>query len=236
VNPVPGGFTTYVTTNIANQVNLIVLANPGAGAQFWDGPNLVGNGIVDGGTSTWSNLANSNWTDAVGAANSNWNNGTAVFQGTAGTVTLADDINFQGLVFNTTGYVINAGAGPFTLLANGAVTITTANVSATINAVIANDNVAGADSITTNGGGTLVLAGLNTYTGSTTINDGIVSVSTLANGAAASGIGASGNAATNLVLNGGTLQYTGAAVSTDRLFSVGTNGGKLDSSGAGAGL
>ena len=236
VNPVPGGFTTYVTTNIANQVNLIVLANPGAGAQFWDGPNLVGNGIVDGGTSTWSNVANSNWTDAVGAANSNWNNGTAVFQGTAGTVTLADDINFQGLVFNTSGYVINAGAAPFTLLANGAVTITTANVSATINAVIADDKKPGAplDSITTNGGGTLILAGLNTYTGGTTINDGIVSVSTLANGGAASGIGQSGNAAANLVLNGGTLQYTGAAVSTDRLFSVGTNGGKLDSSGAGA--
>ncbi|HTQ29694.1 MAG TPA: autotransporter-associated beta strand repeat-containing protein, partial [Opitutaceae bacterium] len=41
-------------------------------------------------------------------------------------------------------------------------------------------------------------------------------------------------AATNLVLNGGTLQYTGGTVSTDRLFSVGTAGGTIDASGSGA--
>src|SRR4029077_17403213 len=47
-------------------------------------------------------------------------------------------------------------------------------------------------------------------------------------------LGASTNAATNLILNGGTLSYTGAAVSTDRLFSVGTSGGTIDASGSGA--
>ncbi|MBI5757591.1 MAG: autotransporter-associated beta strand repeat-containing protein, partial [Planctomycetales bacterium] len=75
----------------------------------------------------------------------------------------------------------------------------------------------------------------NTYTGSTTINAGTIFVSQLANGGSSSQIGASSNAATNLVLNGGTLHYQGAAASTDRLFSVGTSGGTLavsNSSGA----
>jgi fibronectin-binding autotransporter adhesin len=54
-----------------------------------------------------------------------------------------------------------------------------------------------------------------------------------------SGIGISSSAASNLVLDGGTLQYTGAATSTDRLFTVGSTEaagatGTLDASGTGA--
>ena len=55
----------------------------------------------------------------------------------------------------------------------------------------------------------------------------------------ANGLGISTNAAANLVLDGGTLQYTGAAASTDRLFTVGSTEaagatGTLDASGTGA--
>src|SRR5207244_2890663 len=88
--------------------------------------------------------------------------------------------------------------------------------------------------LTKGGNGTWTLSGANTYTGVTTITAGTLSVSSLANGGSSSSIGASTNAATNLVLNGGTLQYTAGAVSTDRLFSVGTSGGTLDASGTGA--
>ena len=38
----------------------------------------------------------------------------------------------------------------------------------------------------------------------------------------ASNLGAAGNAATNLVFDGGTLQYTGATASTDRNFTINT--------------
>ncbi|MGD0283931.1 MAG: autotransporter-associated beta strand repeat-containing protein, partial [Dissulfurispiraceae bacterium] len=99
----------------------------------------------------------------------------------------------------------------------------------------------------------LVLGSANTYTGPTLIGDGIANIgqggandgtglaytgdcslnaSVLANGGAASSIGASTNAAFNLVLDGGTLYYSGAtAASTDRLFTVTQNGGAIYASG-----
>jgi fibronectin-binding autotransporter adhesin len=56
----------------------------------------------------------------------------------------------------------------------------------------------------------------------------------LANGGQISHLGCSSNGAANLVLNGGTLKYAGAAVAIDRLFGLGANGGTLDASGSGA--
>jgi fibronectin-binding autotransporter adhesin len=116
---------------------------------------------------------------------------------------------------------------------------------------------AGNSLIVTNGG-TIAVNGSNNYGGATTIqgiylttdqvraaqNDftaptgafesATLSVNNLAPGGSASGIGSSSNAASNLVINGGTLQYTGSGASTDRLFTMNPNGATLDSSGTGA--
>ena len=64
----------------------------------------------------------------------------------------------------------------------------------------------------------------NTYSGSTTLTSGTLSVAALADGSLPSSIGQSTSDATNLVFNGGVLQYTGADTSSNRNFTL--NSGK----------
>jgi len=104
-------------------------------------------------------------------------------------------------------------------------------------------------------GGSIIKTGLveqvfngtaSSYTGSTTINQGTLNVALLANGGSNSSIGASSNAAANLVFGGvavpgftygntAILQYNAnlGPVSTDRLFTLGDANGNnavIDSS------
>jgi autotransporter-associated beta strand protein len=72
------------------------------------------------------------------------------------------------------------------------------------------------------GGGTLTLSGTNLHTGATTISAGTLSIGTIGNGGVAGPLGASTNAAANLVFDGGALQYTGSTASTDRNFTINT--------------
>ena len=86
----------------------------------------------------------------------------------------------------------------------------------------------------TKGGAAATWSGVSTYTGVTTIGGtGLVTVDTLADGGANSGIGASSNAASNLVFTGSTagIDYRGSIIdnaltlgsrsaSTDRLFTL----------------
>jgi len=89
-------------------------------------------------------------------------------------------------------------------------------------------------SIVKTGAGALTLSGSgNTYSGGTTIKGGTLSISTLANGGTLSSIGLSSNAAANLVFDGGTLQYTGGAIATDRGFTVTQNGATIERIGTG---
>ncbi|MCB9940311.1 MAG: autotransporter-associated beta strand repeat-containing protein [Planctomycetaceae bacterium] len=120
-------------------------------------------------------------------------------------------------------------------LGSGIVTNNAALVFSRTDDVTVENTINGVGSLTKTGSGTLTLAGVNSYTGSTNITAGVLSVGLLANGGVNSNIGASSSDASSLVINGGTLRYTGPSAATDRLFSVGGSGGgaTIDASGTG---
>jgi len=209
-----------------------VLCHPGFAATYsWDGADTATSG-AQGGAGTWDTNSTANWWN--GAADVVWplsssGSDVAVFAGNPGTVTISGGVAANQLVFNTTGYSLTGG----TLTLDGAsptVTVATGAAS-TIGSLIA-----GTGGLYKSGAGTLYLTGTaSTYTGVTTVAGGILNVAKLANGGVNSSLGAASNAAANLVIDGGTLQYTGAAAqSSDRLATVGLGGATFESSGGGA--
>ena len=119
--------------------------------------------------------------------------------------------------------------------AGNTLTFTTADGAAAIdlNVTAAVTEGGGARNIAKAGAGVMQLTGLNTYTGTTTVLAGVLSVSDLTVGAA-SHVGSNDGSAAFLVLNGGALRYTGAGATTGRLFTLGTAGGTLEANGTGA--
>jgi fibronectin-binding autotransporter adhesin len=80
--------------------------------------------------------------------------------------------------------------------------------------------ITGTTGLTKAGTEALTLSTVNDYTGVTRLEGGTTTVGTLTNGGVASPLGAASSAASNLVLAGGTLNYTGGAVSIDRGLSI----------------
>jgi len=171
----------------------------------------------------------------------------------ANNVTASNDLEFRGsnnITFTGTTTLTNnmrfigTNTGTSTLgdvfLSNSNVTGRTMNLqgNGTISGVIANFNGSGvAGNVQKSQGGTWTLTnGNSTYTGVTTMSQsGFLEVSKLADGGMASSIGASSNAAANLVFNDNpsNLRYIGTGDSTDRLFTVLVTGA-LFASGSGA--
>lgn len=84
-------------------------------------------------------------------------------------------------------------------------------------------SLAGSGSMNKMGSGKLSLQTNNSYKGATVLWDGVLEINKLANGGAASSIGASANYGFNWVLKGGKVNYTGADASTDRSISLDGN-------------
>ena len=157
-----------VQTAVAQQVNLITTV-PGLVVSFWDGGGAPSDGIVAGGSGTWSAAAG-NWTNASGSVNSGWTPGLAVFSGATGTVTLGESITADGLQFTSTGYVIEGAGHTLTLQSptlGSAAIRADAGVTATIRAPLA-----GAVAVIKSDPGTVVLTAANSYSGGTTVNAG----------------------------------------------------------------
>jgi fibronectin-binding autotransporter adhesin len=91
---------------------------------FWDGGSVAietnGDGLSDGTAGNWDPaLATlTNWDQGAGLAHVAWTNlnlDTAVFGGTAGTVTLDNDVTVGGITFQTTGYTLDGATNSKTL-------------------------------------------------------------------------------------------------------------------------
>jgi autotransporter-associated beta strand protein len=126
----------------------------------------------------------------------------------------------QGTLTLSTGGILSSGSGPTSIsgssLTSGNELIITNDNALDIGSYIFNST--GALSVTKSGSGTLRLLSANSYTGPTTINEGVLAIySDSALGASSSGV----------VFNGGTLQALGNLVSA-RAFtgspSIDTNG------------
>ncbi len=221
--------TVFVQTAVDKQVNLVNTA--GLTFSYWDPinppSNPGNNGRVDGGSGIWRNdVANNGWATRDGVVNAPWTNGNfAVFQAAAGTVTVdnsgAAPVTVAGMQFATNGYVVTGDAltlagSPDSVIRVGDGTSDGAGYTATISAVLQ-----GNSRLTKTDLGTLVLGGINTYTGGTAINGGMLQISADANLGAASG---------GLSLDGGTLRTTADITSTRSLTANG-NGGLLTGAG-----
>ncbi len=239
IGSVPGSVTPgdlQLQTALANQINLLVTA-PGVTVQFWDGNQLVANSSVDGGSGTWG-TGTTNWTDVNGTTNQAWTNNFAVFQGTAGTVTVNGAHTITGMQFVTDGYSLQNGTAGSLNLVNGSMGNATVRVGPNATATI---GVAlnGAGTLGKYDTGTLVLNAANGYTGGTALNGGKIVVGnnaalgtgvlTAANGTALDSNTAAVTLGNAVVLNG-SLTLTGSHDLT--LSGVISGNGELNKQGA----
>ncbi|PCM47175.1 transporter, partial [Pseudomonas fluorescens] len=238
IGTVPGSVTPgdlTLQTALANQINLLVTA-PGVTVQFWDGNQLVANGSVDGGSGTWG-TGTTNWTDVNGTTNQAWTNNFAVFQGTAGTVTVNGAQTITGMQFVTDGYSLQDGTAGSLNLVNGSLGNATVrvdpNATATVGVALNGSGTLGKYDT-----GTLVLNAANGYTGGTALNGGKIVVgnnAALGSGVltAADGTALDSNAAVTLgndvVVNGGLTVAGSNALTLDGVVS---GAGNLIKSGA----
>jgi len=162
------------SATVTSSINTFEVTQPPAGLS-WDGGTVdiaeTGNGSSGGGDGTW-NTTTKNWDQGNGLAHvawSNTNSDTAIFGGTAGTVTLGTGVTVGGLNFD----------GAYTVTGNTVTFGTSGTISNSATVSIASV-LAGTGPITKTNTGSLRLANTsnNTFSGGLTIHAGTVFVNT----------------------------------------------------------
>ncbi len=193
---------------------------PGTGVPYFWGAT------GGGGSGTWNVNTTANWWD--GANSQVWYDAgaadyAAIFQGTAGTVTLASGVNVNRLTFNTTGYTLTNNSINFNGL-NPSVSLAS-NVTATVASI-----VTGSAALTVNGPGTLTLSGANTYNGGTTVNGGMLELknNNWIFGNVSGGSVTVSNSATLRANNSVANQLNGLTLANGTVDAVNGGGGNAD--------
>ena len=165
------GYNYSVDTAAGGQVNLLV---DYTGLQHWDGNGAAADGVLSGGNGNWSATGN-NWSDSAGQLAAGWADLTAVFSGAAGTVEVDGQHQITGLQFVTDGYRLSdADDNALLVLADTGADLR-ANAGVTAIVAVA---LSGSSELSKTGAGTIILTGSNSYSGGTTISDGVLQGST----------------------------------------------------------
>ncbi|MDR2240525.1 MAG: autotransporter outer membrane beta-barrel domain-containing protein, partial [Zoogloeaceae bacterium] len=221
---VPAG-TASIQTSVKGEVDLVYASQP---LTFWNGgdPGLRSPGTVAGGNGGWqSSSGNDNWTNQNGTTQGAWaDNSFAIFEGAPGVVTVDNSLGavmVSGMQFDANGYRIQGDV--ITLVDSAAapgqsiIRVGAGDVGANYVATIAAELTGNVQLVKTDLG-TLTLTGINTYDGGTSIEGGVLRVSSDDNlGAAAGG----------LSFDGGTLNTT-ATFSSARNVGLTGLGGVFD--------
>lgn len=215
-----------VQTSIAQQVNLVNAT--GLALNFWDSPaGGLNDNNIHGGDGEWNRSSSEYWTTDTGAINASYANGAfAVFAGEPGTVTVNNGdgaVEALGMQFATGGYTITGedlalvgNASGVSTIRVGDGTLAGADMAATIEAALG-----GSSTLEKTDLGTLVLDGVNTYTGGTSIKGGTLQVSQDAN---------LGDAAGAVVIENSTLHTTASFESGRNVDLIGTGTFRTDDS------
>lgn len=249
------GFYTGANFNTLLRVALVgsgALQNQNSGSLFLSGNNTysggtflaTGSGLNFNNSSSFgTGLISNNVASTVLATPATDSSGAAF---AASPITIANQMKtFNG---NGTTILVGNNSAPITWSGNWSL-IGAAGTAETFDqrsgTVTISGIISGSQNYIKTGNGTLVLSGNNTYSGQTSVRNGILSVSTLnsvTGGTANSSLGHPTTVANGTITLGGTtttagvLKYTGAGETTDRAINLGgtTGGGTIQNDGTGA--
>ena len=194
-NAPKAGAGTFVLGDLPDGVSAVLVD---------DGNGLVTLEITNVSLPRWSGAVNGVW-DSV---TENW---TDILTFTPTTYLDPAPVIFNDSAGGTTDIVLDLPVTPGSVLFDAGTKVYTLNGTG---------GIGGSTGLTKLGAANLTLNTANTYTGPTVLSGGTTSINSVADAGSPSSIGSAAASPSNLVFNGGSLQYTGPSASTNRGFSV----------------